>query len=259
MAPVMTDIAEEPSLSITAVDDSATVPAMLPDEVTNAPPMALSTAGDPVFLNPSVAGPADATAMVPTEVVHPVDPGPSASGTAEDPTLTPLTGEAAEVAANLPLAAVDLMPLVPDTAVVAEGSAGRGAGQALSTDAVVTPQAGRSTDAADAAAMAAARAVDAANTAPQPLARGAVVPVKVTPRKGLKNLIMKISCSLLGHARLDPIISPGRTSDHVHAFFGAMSVGNTIDLENDFKSTVQTSCVLAEDIRCRTTAVLSRP
>lgn len=69
----------------------------------------------------------------------------------------------------------------------------------------------------------------------------------LVPRSPVSRVIFRISCSLLGYAVMDPIVSAGETSEHAHAFFGANSVGTTIDLQNDFLPSVPSTCNQDQD------------
>jgi len=73
-------------------------------------------------------------------------------------------------------------------------------------------------------------------------------PVKVATRAAnLETVIFRVQCSLLGNARMDPIITPGRPSDHVHAFFGPNTAAVTIN-NADLRQGIPTTCNLKEDM-----------
>lgn len=78
-------------------------------------------------------------------------------------------------------------------------------------------------------------------------------PRRVYGRGDRQKVIFRVLCTLLGNASLDPVISPGQKSAHVHAIVGPVSVGNTIDLANDFQPDVATTCNLKIDMSVRCT------
>lgn len=73
-------------------------------------------------------------------------------------------------------------------------------------------------------------------------------PVKVIRSDALGSVIFRVSCALLGNARMDAVVSPGRVSNHVHAFFGPESTSDTINPVADFAPSVRTTCNQKQDL-----------
>lgn len=73
-------------------------------------------------------------------------------------------------------------------------------------------------------------------------------PVKVIRSDALGSVIFRVSCALLGNARMDAVVSPGWVSNHVHAFFGPVTTSNRINPATDFAPSVRTTCNQKEDL-----------